>query len=120
MFSPSVTDVSPQHLRHLFSDVRLFSQPDELLAMLCRLDNATPEASPDRVTIGDQLLLAQARGGELLSVKLVMPGDAAPRCGRVSVFSPMGRAVYQCRAGDDCVITVKRQRLVFRLLHISR
>lgn len=120
MFSPSDTGVSSQQLRHLFSDLRLFSQPAELLAMLCRLDKAALEDSPDRVAIGDQLLLAHEGSGELLSFKLVMPGDAAPRCGRVSVFSPVGRAVYQRRAGDDCVMTVKRQRLVLSLLHIYR
>ena len=118
MFSQFVFFKSSQcSLRRVYSDLSLFSQPVELLAMLCRLDRAAAQPSSG-VSLGDQVLLESLSDGQRLSFKLVMPGVSADAA--LSVFSPLGRAVYQLEQGQDCHVLLGRQRLSFRVIHIYK
>lgn len=121
MFASFIAVKSPPRvLRRLYSDLRIFSQPMPLLAMLCRLENASGCAASEGVAIGDQLLLESKNGLAPLRFQLVMPPQACPAQGRVSVLSPLGAAVYQRQVGDDLVVILGRQQLAFRLLQRCR
>ena len=66
MFSQFVFFKSSQcSLRRVYSDLSLFSQPVELLAMLCRLDRAAAQPSSG-VSLGDQVLLESLSDGQRL------------------------------------------------------
>ncbi|WP_372878952.1 GreA/GreB family elongation factor [Spongiibacter marinus] len=107
-----------QRLSGLLSDTPIFSQPAELLAILCRLEQAS--VGDNQVQLGDHVLLECGEFSELLCVKLVLPKDVTLRHYHLSVFSPLGRAVYQQPLGAELSIKVARRSVTFRLLHFYR
>jgi hypothetical protein len=102
----------------LLSDTPIFSQPTELLAILCRLEHAP--AGDDRVRLGDHVLLECCEFSELLCVKLVFPKDVTLKHYHLSVLSPLGSAVYQQPLGAELSINMARRSVTFRLLHFYR
>lgn len=109
---------APSYTRALLSDRHIYNTPIELLAMLCRLEAASPSAAS--VRIEDQVLLESGSTGELLSFKLAMPSHVTLSHYHLSVLSPLGQAVYGRKTGDVFHISLRGQKLRFRLLHIHK
>jgi regulator of nucleoside diphosphate kinase len=61
-----------------------------------------PAATIDRdvVTMNSTAVLQARESGERMTITLVYPKDVDPKRGRVSVLSPMGRALIGSRVGD--------------------
>ena len=57
------------------------------------------EVAPDIVTMGSQVVIADAADGSRLRLTLCYPADADPDAGRVSVLSPVGAALLEQRVG---------------------
>jgi regulator of nucleoside diphosphate kinase len=55
---------------------------------------------PDVVTMNSTVVLERRPAGERSRVTLVYPQDVDPERGRVSVLSPVGRALLGARTGD--------------------
>lgn len=73
----------------------------------------------DRVSMNSEVTYREEPGGERRTVVLVHPSEAAPSRGRVSVLSPVGRALLGRRAGSVASIRVPGRALSIRLLGIE-
>ena len=75
-----------------------------------------PQPGNGRVDIGERVRLHDLDSGERLELELVGPLEADPTEGRVSVVSPLGRAVVGLRrgqvAGVDAPLGRRRLRVV--------
>lgn len=64
-----------------------------------------------RVRLGTRVTLREVGTGRLLSYTLVDPREADPAAGKLSVESPVGRALLDRSAGEEVSITVPRGTL---------
>lgn len=85
---------------------RIQSRIRELQALLRVAEvRATPtNGRTDRVAIGHRVRLLDLDTGERLEVTLVGPGEADVRAGRISVQSPLGRALQDARVDQEVVV----------------
>jgi transcription elongation factor GreA len=74
----------------------------ELRAILERAVDAAP-AGRETVGVGSVVRVQEDDGAEVIYT-LVDPAEAAPASGRVSVHSPIGRALEGHRAGDEVTV----------------
>jgi regulator of nucleoside diphosphate kinase len=73
----------------------------------------------DRVAMNSEVTYREEPGGEHRIVMVVHPNDAAPSRGRVSVLSPVGRALLGRRAGSVASIAVPGRALTIRVLEVE-
>jgi len=74
----------------------------------------------DRVAMNARVAYREEPGGEARTVALVHPNEAAPSEGRISVLSPVGRALLGRRAGSVTSLSVPGGRaLTIRVLAIE-
>jgi transcription elongation factor GreA len=75
-----------------------------------------PQPGNGRVDVGERVRLHDLDSGERLDLELVGPLEADPAAGRVSVVSPLGKAVVGLRrgqvAGVDAPLGRRRLRVV--------
>jgi transcription elongation factor GreA len=71
----------------------------------------------DRVGFGSTVHLKDASGGTTV-YQLVMPEDADPEQGLVSIASPIGRALLNKEEGDDVVVTTPNGSRHFELVKL--
>ena len=75
-----------------------------------------PQPGNGRVDVGERVRLHDLDSGERLELELVGPLEADPSAGRVSVVSPLGKAVVGLRrgqvAGVDAPVGRRRLRVV--------
>ena len=74
----------------------------ELRAIVERAVEATP-AEREKVGLGSVVRVQEDDGAEAIYT-LVNPAEASPASGRVSVESPLGRALEGHRAGDEVTV----------------
>jgi len=75
----------------------------------------------DRVSMNSRVAYREEPGGEPRTVALVHPNEAAPSHGRISVLSPVGRALLGRRAGSVASLSVPGGRaLTIRVLEVER
>ena len=75
----------------------------------------------DRVAMNSRVAYREEPGGERRTVALVHPTEAAPSDGRISVLSPVGRALLGRKAGSVASISVPGGRaLMIRVLEVER
>jgi regulator of nucleoside diphosphate kinase len=75
----------------------------------------------DRVALGSSVTYREEPGGEPRTVALVHPRDADPSEGRISVLSPVARALLGRRSDSVTSVTVAGGRaLTIRVLRIER
>jgi regulator of nucleoside diphosphate kinase len=75
----------------------------------------------DRVAMNSSVAYREEPHGEPRSVAIVHPGEAAPSEGRISVLSPVGRALLGRRPGSVANISVPGGRgLRIRVLEVHR
>ncbi len=71
----------------------------------------------DRVGFGSTVHLKDATGGTTV-YQLVMPEDADPENGLVSIASPIGRGLLNKEEGDDVVVTTPNGSRHFELVKL--
>jgi transcription elongation factor GreA len=57
--------------------------------------------------------------GERLAIRLVGSAEADAGSGRISVASPVGRALLGSRAGDDVVVATPGGEIRYRVLEVG-
>jgi transcription elongation factor GreA len=87
-----------------------------------RLSNAVivePNPGDDVVDVGERVRLRDIEAEETLEYELVGALESDPATGRISVASPVGRALLGRRKGEVAVVDVPRGRLAFEILGIE-
>ena len=75
----------------------------------------------DRVTMNSQVTYVEDPGGAHRTVTLVHPADADPAAGRISVLSPVGRALLGRAPGAQVAVPgLGRAKLRIRVLSLDR
>jgi regulator of nucleoside diphosphate kinase len=94
---------------------------DALAALLIEARMVAHDRLPaDRVAMNSRVSYREEPSGERRTVALVHPDDAAPAHGRISVLSPVGRALLGRRTGSAASISVPGGRaLTLRVLAIE-
>ena len=101
------------------------AEPQGAAELEALLDNAAivPSASidPDVVTMNSTVVLEARPSGERTTLSLVYPKDVDPERSKVSVLSPVGRALLGARVGDLIRVLVpghaERQLVVAELTY---
>jgi transcription elongation factor GreA len=76
-------------------------------------------ASGDRAGIGCSVVISNLQTGSHLEYQLVNPAEARPGTGRLSVESPVGKAVLGKRVGDEVSVAAPSGLVRFRLEKIE-
>ena len=78
------------------------------------------QASADSTArVGCSVVISNVATGAKLSYKLVTPAEARAGTGRLSVESPVGRAMIGCRAGDEIEVNAPSGVVRFRINSIE-
>jgi regulator of nucleoside diphosphate kinase len=107
-----LTDLDAARLeRSLIEQLRQSPEPPQGTAELEALLDAAavvPSATidPNVVTMNSTVVLEEQPAGRRLIVTLAYPRDSDPERSRVSVLSPVGRALIGARVGDTIRIVV--------------
>ena len=91
----------------------------ELEFKLANADVITPEKLPrDRAVFGTKVLLENIDSGEEVEYQLVGPDESDVIKGRISVSSPLGKAILGKKPGDELILEVPGGRRVYELVDI--
>lgn len=91
----------------------------ELEYKLAHLEVIDPANLPkDRVVFGSRVLLGNLETGEDVKYQLVGPDESDVGNGRISVVSPLGRAMIGRKPGDELVVEVPGGRRAYELIEI--
>jgi regulator of nucleoside diphosphate kinase len=107
-----LTDLDAARLeRSLIEQLRRSPEPPQGTAELEALLDAAavvPSATidPTVVTMNSTVVLEEQPAGRRLTVTLVYPRDSDPERSRVSVLTPVGRALIGARVGDTIRVVV--------------
>jgi regulator of nucleoside diphosphate kinase len=91
-------------LRHSPEPVQGTAELEALLDAAAVVPSTTID--PTVVTMNSTVVLEEQPVGRRMTVTLVYPKDSDPERSRVSVLSPVGRAVIGARVGDTVTIVV--------------
>ncbi len=101
--------------RQAFVDARL----NELEYKLSRAEIIDPQTLPkDRVVFASSVLLENIETGEQVTYQLVGPDESNIEKGRISVSSPLGKAILGKKPGDEITVEVPGGKRSFDLLEI--
>jgi len=89
-----------------------------LADLLARAEVITPPAEPARASFGVYVTVEDV-GGEVRRWRLVGAEEADAREGRLSVESPMGRALLGRQVGDEALVQRPRGSLELTVLSLS-
>lgn len=78
-----------------------------------------PHLRNGRVDVGERVRLRELSSGRPLEVELVGPLEADVVAGRVSVVSPLGRALVGLREGEVADVEAPRGKLGFEVLAVE-
>jgi len=78
-----------------------------------------PQPGNGRVDVGERVRLRDLGSGERLEVELVGPLESDAPAGRISVASPLGRAIVGLRRGEIAQVDAPRGRLQFKILAVA-
>jgi transcription elongation factor GreA len=70
--------------------------------------------------VGDTIVLSDLASGEELRYKIVDPREVDPLKGKISIASPLGKALFGRSDGDTVEITVPAGRLRYQIKRIER
>ncbi len=91
----------------------------ELEFKLANADIINPEKLPkDRAVFGTKVLLENIDTGEEVEYQLVGPDESDIVNGRISVSSPLGKAIIGRKPGDELMIEVPGGKRVYELVEI--
>jgi transcription elongation factor GreA len=87
-----------------------------------RLRSATlaePDPANGRVDVGEVVRLRDLEAGERLQLELVGPFESDLSAGRISVVSPLGKAIVGLRRGEIAEVDAPRGRLRFKIVAVE-
>jgi transcription elongation factor GreA len=91
----------------------------ELEYKLACLEIIHPQNQPkDRAVFGSRVVLENLETGQDVEYQLVGPDESDVENGRISVASPLGRAILGRRPGDELVIEVPGGKRAYELVEI--
>jgi transcription elongation factor GreA len=76
------------------------------------------EVPKDRVVFASQVLLENVDSGEEVEYRLVGPDESDVSAGKISVTSPLGRAMLGKQPGDEVVLQAPGGKRVYELVEI--
>jgi transcription elongation factor GreA len=74
-----------------------------------------PQPGNGRVDVGERVRLRDLESGERLELELVGPLEADAMAGRISIVSPVGRAIVGLRRGQVAEVDAPRGKRLFRV-----
>jgi transcription elongation factor GreA len=72
----------------------------------------------DRAVFGSKVVLENADTGEAVSYQLVGPDESDIENGRISVSSPLGKAILGRKAGDELSVEVPGGKRIYEIIEI--
>ncbi len=91
----------------------------ELGFKLANSDIINPDKLPkDRAVFGHRVLLENVDTGEDVEYQLVGPDESDIARGRISISSPLGRAILGKKPGDELILVVPGGKRVYELVDI--
>jgi transcription elongation GreA/GreB family factor len=78
-----------------------------------------PQLGNGRVDVGERVRLRELDSGERLEVELVGPLEGDPSAGRISVASPLGKAIVGLRRGDVAGVEAPRGRRLYKVVAVE-
>jgi transcription elongation factor GreA len=78
-----------------------------------------PQPGNGRVDVGERVRLRDLESGERLELELVGPLEADPSAGRISVASPVGKAILGLRRGEIAGVDAPLGRRMFKVLEVE-
>jgi len=91
----------------------------ELGFKLANSDIINPDNLPkDRAVFGHRVLLENIDTGEDVEYQLVGPDESDIARGRISISSPLGRAILGKKPGDELILVVPGGKRVYGLVEI--
>jgi len=78
-----------------------------------------PQLGNGRVDVGERVRVRELESGARLELELVGPFESDARVGRISVVSPVGRAILGLRRGQIAEVDAPRGRLQFKILAVE-
>ena len=91
----------------------------ELGFKLANADVINPDKLPkDRAVFGTKVLLENINTGEEVEYQLVGPEESDIANGRISVSSPLGRAILGKKPGDELTLEVPGGKRIYELVDI--
>ena len=94
----------------------------QLQAILARAQIIEESSTPrtGRIALGAKVVLHDVEHGEDLEYTLVSPNEANPRQGRISVASPVGRALIDRGQGDEVEVEAPGGTIKYRIDKVER
>lgn len=80
---------------------------------------AEPAIEDEWVDVGERVRLRDLDSGERLEIELVGPLESDAAAGRISIVSPLGRAVLGRRRGDVAEVDAPRGRRRLKILAVQ-
>lgn len=78
-----------------------------------------PQLGNGRIDVGERVRLRALESGERLELELVGPLEADATAGRISVASPVGKAILGLRRGQVAEVEAPRGTLRYKILTIE-
>jgi transcription elongation factor GreA len=78
-----------------------------------------PSPGNGRIDVGERLCVRDLTSGEQLDLELVGPLEVEPSAGRISVASPLGKALVGLRRGDVADVETPRGQRQFEVLAVE-
>jgi transcription elongation factor GreA len=101
--------------RQAFLDGRV----GELEYKLSRADIIDPETLPkDRVVFSSSVILENIDTGENVEYQLVGPDESNVEQGRISILSPLGKAIIGKKPGDEIILQTPGGQRAYELVEI--
>ena len=94
----------------------------QLQAVLARAQIIDASSTPKtgRIALGAKVVLHDVEHDEDLEYTLVSPNEANPRAGRISVASPVGRALLDRGQGDEVEVEAPGGTIKYRVSKVER
>ncbi|MBI2872683.1 MAG: transcription elongation factor GreA [Chloroflexi bacterium] len=89
---------------------------EERLRWTVVVDGSRGEGKP--VHVGSEVVLRQVNSGQEVTYLLVDPAEADPTNGRVSVASPVGKAIVGRRVGEEVEVVAPRGATRYQLVQV--
>ena len=78
----------------------------------------TEKLPKDRAVFGSKVVLENADTGEAVSYQLVGPDESDIENGRISISSPLGKAILGRKAGDELSFEVPGGKRIYEIIEI--
>ncbi|MBI4383100.1 MAG: transcription elongation factor GreA [Nitrospinae bacterium] len=77
------------------------------------------QIAKDKSGLGSTLFLKDIETGEARTYKLVFPEEVDPDEGKISLASPLGKALFGKRKGDEVVISIQGGRKEYEVVQMT-